>query len=206
MFKPHSNHSVKLKTHIIIIILITSLSDRTRDCHFGHYNRLFTYLLQTGRLTMKTISYKYERITTDQPDTNRDPNPNLILYYRARNSYHSTKYSRMCFVSREILTRQHVVASFLQLSVVIVVTLPSNPHQFPRQRSVVREWTNAEAIVPFAAIESAPLVLVECWHKVIDSVQMFDLDGQAWPSTIRFITELSSFHRYPQVLVSVLAQ
>ena len=53
---------------------------------------------------MHTCLYKHVSITVNQPDTKSNPNPNPNLNrttkQHARHSEHSTKYSRMSYVSR----------------------------------------------------------------------------------------------------------
>jgi len=56
--------------------------------------------------------HKYVCITIYQPDAESNPNPNPnpnLNYLTARNSEHSTKYSRMSYESREIYTTRDML-------------------------------------------------------------------------------------------------
>jgi len=76
--------------------------------------------------TLNLKSHKYLCITTYQPKTesnpNTNPNPNPTTGQHAI-VMHSTKYSHMSYVSREIHMR-HVVAPSVRLRVVNVTLMP----------------------------------------------------------------------------------
>jgi len=59
----------------------------------------------------------YQPVNKSNPTGN--PNPNPTTKQHARNSKHSTKYSHMSYLSREINMRRRY-CTFLQLSVVTV--------------------------------------------------------------------------------------